>query len=165
MHFHVEFNMLPVESVYESDGWAYGVLSSAAPASSLFGRLRVVKHISDDHIKRSLLVSDYTHQQLIPEERIGEAPLIEFVNLRDGDAEQATRYLRRYGVFSLDDLKTGVEPRVQIDSTSPYDVFGPYKRDTHIGLPEKLQTYCDDSYDKGLIPFIVLLEHLWTVRR
>jgi hypothetical protein len=165
MHFQVEFNILPVESVYESDGWAYGVLSSTAPASSLFGPLRVVEHVSEGHIKRSLLVSDYTHQQLRSEECIGEAPLIEFVNLRDGDAEQATRYLRRYGLFSLDDLKTGVDPRVQIDSIPPYDVFGPYKRDPHIGLPEKLQTYWDDSYNKGLIPFTVRLEQLWTVRR
>ena len=148
MNNSLEFNLLPIESIHESDGYLYGVVSKTSPLHLLYGMLGLPNNEEFGRlvvydvgiIKTDLFNYDLNHQQMPSE------ALIDFVNLQQGSTEEMVDYLRRYGLFSLLDL--GI------------------KRDQNIqSLPEKIQTYWGASYENELLPFAKSLEGLWRYQR
>ncbi len=103
MYFEVEINLLAIESVYESDGWLYGVLSRESPVHVIFGGR--VKDVEVDEIKFRLSFAQSIHPQIPP------AALLELVGLQENDADEAIAYLRKYGLPSLYDLKAKDLPK------------------------------------------------------
>jgi hypothetical protein len=137
MLFETEFNTLPVESLSESDGYVYGVLSKLSAKHSQYQRWREEEEDPRtlvDYIKDFFFSSDTLYHQL-PQEA-----LTEFVNFQEGDVRQAIDYMRRYGLYSLYDLFTRK-------------------------LPKKIDSFFSDSYTQELIPFAIRLEHLWLTQR
>jgi hypothetical protein len=130
LYFEVEFNLIEIGSIHESDGWAYGALSSTSPA---YFPLKGGYYKGKAEFEMKLMLAQYTYPQLSP------SALIDFVNLQKDNIEQTIAYLRRYGLFSLDDLKTE-------------------------GLPKKIQSYCDDSHKNDSAPFALHLESFWRWR-
>jgi hypothetical protein len=137
MYIDVEFNMLPVEVLYEENGVVYGVLSRRAPIDPTMAEL-LRKTISDpkgyevdaslDFLRSHL--KDFVFPQLPME------ALPEFINLEEGNTQQAIDYLRRYGLYSLYDLRTP-------------------------GLSDKIQSYWTEAHINRQIPFAIRLEHIW----
>jgi CGNR zinc finger protein len=132
MYFEVELNLLAIGSVRESDGWFYGALSSASPAYLVLKD--TLKDSTAEFDPHKYLLAYYTYPQIPP------SALLEFVNLREGDTEQAIAYLRRYGLLSLSDLKAE-------------------------DLPKDIRAYFDDLYENDLVPFGFRFEHLWGVQK
>jgi hypothetical protein len=143
----IEFNLLPIESIHEYEGYVYGVLSKTSPLHFLYGELGLPNNkelgflnLNDiTFIKNDLFDNDFYHQQMPTE------ALIEFVNLQNGSTEQMVDYLRRNGLFSLLDL--GIE------------------RDENIQFPKKIQSYWNASYENGLLPFARSLVDVWEYKR
>jgi hypothetical protein len=145
---NIELNLLPIESIYESEDYVYGVLSKASPLSLLYAELGLLNneelgllHLNDiTLIKNDLFDNDLDHKQMPAE------ALIEFVNLHDGSTEQVVCYLRRYGLFSLLDLAIQKDEKIE-------------------SFPKKIQSYWSASYGNGLLPFARSLWELWNYKR
>jgi hypothetical protein len=114
MYFDVEINLLAIESIYESDGWLYGVMSRESPVHLLFGGR--AKDVGVDEIKFRLSFAQSIHPQIPP------AALLELVGLQEDDAEQSTAYLRKYGLPSLDAVTAKDLPKtIQAYRDASYD--------------------------------------------
>ena len=142
MLFETEFNILPVESVSESGGYVYGVLSREFSSRLFSSHIPIERDRKEetDHKPMVQNVKDILFMYYTLHYQFSQDALTEFVNLQEGDAMQATDYLRRYGVYSL------------------YDLFTK-------GLPENVESFFTESYSRGLLPFAFRLEHLWTTQR
>src|SRR5215475_7571283 len=111
MLFEVELNLLSIDSIQELDGWAFGVLSRTSPVHILLGKEANESDVN--RVKFHLFSTDFLHPQIPP------AALLDFVNLREGEAKAVVKFLQQYGLLKLWDLK----PK---------------------NLPKRVRSYCDD---------------------
>ena len=162
MHIDLHLMALPIASVDERAGWLFGTLLPISKQAEgqlkkeLAGASREVVQQTQDasrewdksvvyYQKAGALgavaaIHDWLHQFGPVGVEIPEEALLEFVNLPDGGTVEARDFVRKYGLFGMEDIK----PR------EPLTAY--YKK------------FCRAMRKAGQVPFVLPLKRFWRER-